>query len=71
MVDLSQGGKVKKFNTKPPLRTKRPDEALPRKAFSIDEMRKYLDPGPAKEAAEFVQLIYDERRGDGEGTAAE
>jgi hypothetical protein len=68
---LSQGGKVKKFNTKPPLANKRPVEALPRKAFSMDEMRKYIDPSPPKEAEEFVELIYGERRRDGEETAAE
>jgi len=62
---------VRKFNTKPPLATKAPAEALPPKVFSVDEIRKYLDPGPPKEAEEFVQLIYDERRRDGEGTAAE
>ena len=62
---------MKKFDTRPPLGSKRPDETLPRKAFSMDEMRKYIDPSPRKEAEEFVQLIYDERRRDGEGTAAE
>lgn len=62
---------MKKINTKPPLATKHPVEALPRKAFSLDEMRKYIDPSPPKEAEEFVQLIYDERRRDGEETAAE
>jgi hypothetical protein len=62
---------VKKFNTKPPPGTARPVEAAPRKAFSMDEMRKYIDPGPPKETEEFVQLIYDERRRDNEGTAGE
>ena len=71
VVHLRQGGKLKKINTKPPLADKRPVEALPRKAFSIAEMRKYIDPSPPKEAEAFVQLIYDERRRDGEETAAE
>ncbi len=62
---------MKKFDTRPPFGAKRSDEALPRKAFSMDEMRKYIDPSSPKEAEEFVQLIYDERRRDGEGTAAE
>ena len=62
---------MKKFNTKPPLRTARPVGGLPRRVFSMDEMRKYIDPSPPKEAEEFVQLIYDERRRDGGGTAAE
>ena len=62
---------MKKFNTKLPFATKHPVEALPRKAFSLDEMRKYIDPSPPKEAEEFVELIYDERRRDGEETAAE
>jgi hypothetical protein len=68
---LSQGGKVKKINTKPPLANKRPAEALQRQAFSMDEMRTYIDPSLPKEAEEFVELIYDERRRDGEETAAE
>lgn len=71
VVHLSEGGKVKKLDTRPPLGSKRPDQAVPRKAFSMNEMRKYIDPSSRKEAEEFVQLIYDERRRDGEGTAAE
>ena len=62
---------MNKFNTKPPLANNCPVEALPRKAFSMDELRKYIDPSPPKEAEEFVELIYDERRRDGEETAAE
>jgi hypothetical protein len=35
-----------------------------RKVFSIDQLRKYIDPGPPEEAEKFVQLIYEERRND-------
>jgi hypothetical protein len=37
----------------------------------MDEVQKFIDPGPAKDAEDFVQLIYEERRQDGEGTAPE
>lgn len=37
-----------------------------RKAFSVDEIRKYVDPGPVEEAERFVRLIYEERRHDRE-----
>jgi len=42
-----------------------------RKAFSIDDIRKYLDPGPPQEAEELVRLIYEERRQDREREPAE
>ena len=42
-----------------------------RKPFSIDEILKYVDPGPPKEAEEFVRLIYGERRPDRERVPAD
>ena len=62
---------MKSFKTKPPHGAKRHPETLPPKTFSMDEVQKFIDPGPAKDAEDLVQLIYEERRQDGEGTAPE
>jgi len=53
---------MKKSNTKSSLGTRNRPETLPRKTFSIDEIRKYIDPSPPEEAQEFVRLIHEERR---------
>jgi hypothetical protein len=37
-----------------------------RETSSVDEIRKYVDPGTAEEAERFVRLIYEERRQDRE-----
>ena len=62
---------MKSFKTKPPHGAKSHPETLLPKTFSMDEVQKFIDPGPAKDAEDFVQLIYEERRQDGEGTAPE
>ena len=62
---------MKKSNTKPPLGTRNRPETLPRKTFSMEEIRKYIDPSPPEEAEEFARLIYEERRQDGEETATD
>lgn len=62
---------MKSFKTKARHGAKSHAETLPRKTFSMDEVQKFIDPSPAKEAEDFVQRIYHERRQDGEGTAPE
>ena len=62
---------MKKPNTKSPLRTQRQAETPQRRTFSIEEIGKYIDPSRPEEAEEFVRLIYEERRQDGEETATE
>ncbi|HMD97661.1 MAG TPA: hypothetical protein VKM93_10085 [Terriglobia bacterium] len=62
---------MKRVKAKPTAKAGSHPSTVPRKAFSIDEIRKYLDPGPPKEAEEFVRLIYDERRLDRERVPAE
>ena len=62
---------MKSFKTKPPQGAKSHPQTLTRKTFSMDEVRKYIDPSSAQEAEDFVQRIYEERRQDGEGTAPE
>jgi hypothetical protein len=60
---------MKKSNTKSLLGARSRPETNPRKTFSMDEIRKYIDPSPPEEAEEFVRLMYEERREDTEGTA--
>jgi hypothetical protein len=62
---------MRSFKTKPPQGAKSHPGTLPPKIFSLDEVQKFIDPGPAKEGEDFVQLIYEERRQDGERTSPE
>jgi hypothetical protein len=69
---LSQrGGGGKKLKTKPSAKTGSHPNIVRRKVFSIDQLQKYIDPGPPEEAEKFVQLIYEERRQDRERVPAE
>jgi hypothetical protein len=57
---------VRRLRAKPGAKTRSSPGMVRRKPFSVDEIRKYVDPGPPEEAEEFVRLIYDERRKDHE-----
>jgi nanoRNase/pAp phosphatase (c-di-AMP/oligoRNAs hydrolase) len=62
---------VKRLKTKPTAKARAHAKLVRRKVFSIDEILKYIDPGPPKEAEKFVQLIYEERRQDRERVPVE
>jgi len=62
---------VKKVKARPSAKGGSHSNIVRRKVFSIDQLRKYIDPGPREEAEEFVQLIYEERRHDRERVPAE
>jgi hypothetical protein len=62
---------VKRLNPKPTTKARSHPSIVQRKPFSIDKIRKYIDPGPPKEVEEFVRLIYEERRQDRERVPAE
>ncbi len=62
---------MKRLNPKATAKARSHPNIVRRKAFSIDEIRKYIDPGRPEEAEEFVQLIYEERRQDRERVPAE
>lgn len=57
---------MRRLKAKPRAKTRSHPDVLRRKTFSLDEIRKYVDPGPAEEAERFVRLIYEERRQDRE-----
>jgi hypothetical protein len=62
----SERADVRRPKAKPAAKPRSQPDIVRRKSFSVDEIRKYVDPGPAEEAEGFVQLIYDERRQDRE-----
>ena len=57
---------VRRMRVKPGAKTRSSPDVVRRKPFPVDEIPKYVDPGPPEEAEEFVRLIYDERRKDHE-----
>jgi hypothetical protein len=61
-----EGVNVRRLKVKPAAKATSHPDIVRRKPFSVDEIRKYVDPGPAEEAERFVRLIYDERRQDRE-----
>ena len=61
-----EGANVRRLKAKPAAKARSHPDIVGRKTFSVDEIRKYVDPGPAEEAEKFVRLIYEERRQDRE-----
>jgi len=61
-----EGTNVRRLKAKPAAKARSHPDIVGRKTFSVDEIRKYVDPGPAEEAEKFVRLIYEERRQDRE-----
>jgi hypothetical protein len=57
---------VRRLKTKPAAKAKDHPNIVRRKTFTVDEIRKYVDPGSPEEAERFVRLIYEERRQDHE-----
>ena len=57
---------MKRLKARPAAKGKNHPNIVRRKAFSIDDVLKYVDPGPQEDAEEFVRLIYEERRQDRE-----
>jgi hypothetical protein len=61
-----EGVNVRRLKAKPAAKARCHPDLVGRKTFSVDEIRKYVDPGAAEEAEKFVRLIYEERRQDRE-----
>ena len=56
---------------KPAIRSDRHASIVRRKAFSIEDLVKHVDPGSREEAEQFARVIYDQRRQDRERTLPE
>ena len=57
-----------RVRVKPAIRSGRHASIVRRKAFSVEELVKHVDPGSREEAEKFARAIYDQRRHDRERT---